>query len=59
MKYGATDILMESKDRQSRMGSIKEEESSEWSDASGMSSWDRKRVNMFRIPTFQGSYLHV
>lgn len=52
MKYGSTDIMLESKkDRHSYMGSIKEEESSEWSDASGMSSWEHKRVNMFHTAT--------
>ncbi|XP_061196946.1 synaptotagmin-C-like [Saccostrea echinata] len=45
INYGSTDIMRESKhDRRSYLGSIKEEESSEWSDASAKSALELRRT---------------
>ena len=45
MTYGSTDIMLEPRHSgRSRLGSLKEEESSEWSDASAKSSRDPRRV---------------
>lgn len=53
MKYGSTDVMMMEPRHtvRSRLGSLKEEESSELSDASAKSALDHRRVSL--ISRFQ------